>query len=97
MVIATLQDHAYDAISMAGDHEELLPQFTTLRTGPPPMLINNYEMDSECLTGELLHAAAVQSEVCPANDSNRRTSYAEQVLEVRADCCSSVRQSDMLC
>ena len=59
MVIAKLQDHAYKAISQAGEHEELPPLFTGLREVPPPMLKDNYEMDSECLTGELLHAAAV--------------------------------------
>ena len=62
MLIATLQDHAYEAISTAGDHEELLPLFTSLRSDPPPMLNDNYEMDSECLTGARLHAAVVPGE-----------------------------------
>ena len=68
MVIATLQDHAYEAISMAGEHEELHPMFMKLREDPPPMLKDNYELDSECLTGERLRAAVLpgQSEVRPA-------------------------------
>ena len=66
MVIATLQDHAYGAISQASEHQELPPLFTGLKEVPPPMLKDNYEMDSECLTGEHLHAAAVPglSKVC---------------------------------
>ena len=58
-MIATLQDHAWSAFSQAGEHDELPPAFTALREVPPPMLKDNYELDSECLTGELLHAAAV--------------------------------------
>lgn len=59
MVIATLQDHAYASYTLAGDYEELPAVYAELTKVPPPMIENNWERDSECLTGETLRKAAV--------------------------------------
>ena len=64
-MIATLQDHAYAAYAQAGEQEELPPIFTDLRDLPDPMLEENWDMESECLSGEGLRDAVVpeQSQV----------------------------------
>ena len=59
MVIATLQDHAYASYSLGGDGDELPAVYAELSAVPPPMIENNWDLDSECLTGEALRAAAV--------------------------------------
>ena len=67
MMIATLQDHAYAAYAQAGEQDELPPMFTDLRNLPEPMLEENWEMESACLSGEPLRDAVVpkQSQVRP--------------------------------
>ena len=59
LVIANLMDHAYAALTVP---EELMgyPElFAGLQRVPTPMLEENWDFDSECLTGELLHRAVV--------------------------------------
>lgn len=67
IMIATLQDHAYAAYAQAGEQDELPPMFTDLRNLPEPMLEENWEMESACLSGEPLRDAVVpeQSQVRP--------------------------------
>ena len=59
LVIGTLQDHAYAATTVSPEHYEYPSIFASLKDVPPPMLENNYDFESECLTGEALHKAAV--------------------------------------
>ena len=59
LVIATLQDHAFATYMISEEHVEAPPPFHILKQVPPPMLEDNYDFDSECLTGEMLHEAVV--------------------------------------
>ena len=54
-----MQDLAYASYTLAGDWEELPAAYAELSAVPPPMIENNWDLDSECLTGEALRAAAV--------------------------------------
>ena len=62
LVIASLQDHAYAAFVVPEEHMAYPQLYTGLQAIPPPMLEQNWDFDSECLTGELLHRALVPQE-----------------------------------
>ena len=59
MVIANLQDHAYAAFTVPEEHMEYPDLFAGLKGIPQPMLEQNWDFDSECMTGDLLHRALV--------------------------------------
>ena len=54
VVIASLQDSAYAALTAADEGPEIPTLFEKLAAIPRPMLEDNWDFDSECLTGKLL-------------------------------------------
>ena len=59
LVIATLQDQAYAALTVPEEHMQYPPPFEGLTGIPPPMLEENWDYDSECMTGEQLRQIIV--------------------------------------
>lgn len=59
IVIASLQDNAYAALTAPDELFELPNLYKGLAGVPRPMLDENFDFDSECLTGELLRQAMV--------------------------------------
>ena len=52
LIISALQDHAFAAYTLAEDHMQFPRDYASLTGVPPPMLKDNWDFDSECLTGE---------------------------------------------
>ena len=77
MVIANLQDHAHAALTVPEEHMAYPEGFAGLQGIPPPMLEQNWDFDSECLTGELLHQAVV-----PQRSQVGSCTYLELVCQV---------------
>ena len=59
MVIAALQDEAYAALTIPEEHMQYPHVFELLTAIPPPVLEENWDFDSECLTGEPLRQVMV--------------------------------------
>ena len=59
LVIASLQDNAYAALTGSEELLEYPSLFAGLTRLPRPMLNENWDFDGECLTGELLRQAMV--------------------------------------
>lgn len=54
-----MQDHAYATYIISEEQMVTPPLFGVLQQVPLPMLEENYDFDSECLTGERLRKAVV--------------------------------------
>ena len=59
LAIATLQNHAWDAFTVPEDGMGYPGVFAGLADLPPPMLEDNFELHSNCLSGEQLRQAYV--------------------------------------
>ena len=59
LVIASLQDQAYAALTVPEEHMQYSPPFEGLTGIPPPVLEDYGDYDSECFIGELLPQVVV--------------------------------------
>ena len=59
LLIAAMQDQAYAAFTIPDDHMQYPHGFEALTGLPPPMLEDNFDFDSECLSGEQLREVGV--------------------------------------